>query len=163
MMFGWIIQHIIGNIPAEFWALIAGLGAVAYFFSGFLSAVPFVQAKLTSVAVKYLGFATMLFGVFMLGSAGVTAVWKHELEAMAEKVAEAEVKSGKVNTVIKEKIVKEVKIIKENTNANNQAIEAQRDSINAECRLSDTAWMLYNQSTKNAVAPGSSRALSTSK
>jgi hypothetical protein len=156
-MFAWIINHIIANIPTWIWQFIAVAGGLAYFFSGFISAVPFVQSKLTGTAVKYAGFATMLFGVFMLGSAGVTAVWQEKIKQAEAKIAEAQIQSTQANVVIKEKIVKQVKIIKENTDANYQAIEAQRDSINAECRLSDNVWMLYNRSTQNAVAGGTNR------
>jgi hypothetical protein len=52
-------------------------------------------------------------------------------------------------------VVETVKIIKENTNANNQAIEANRTAINSVCKLSDTAWMLYNRASQNGVAKSS--------
>lgn len=162
-MFNWIVQHIIGSIPAWVWMLVAGSGGVAYFFSGLIAIIPTIHFKIASITVKYIGFAILLFGVFMLGGEGVTTVWQEQIKEMAAKVAEAENKSEKVNTVIKEKIVKKIQIVKENTDANNQAIETKRDSINAECKLSDDAWMLYNRGAKNAVASGSSRARSTGK
>jgi Zn finger protein HypA/HybF involved in hydrogenase expression len=159
--FGWVIETAILIMPAWAWLAISAAGVVLYYASGLISAFP--QFKPYALVIKILGVLAMFGGVFMYGGEGVSAIWQEQIKEMAAKVAEAEAKSGKVNTVIREKVVKEIQIIKETTNANNQAIEARRDSINAECRLSDDAWMLYNQSTKNAVAPGSNRALGTSK
>jgi hypothetical protein len=162
-MYTWIIEHIIGSIPVWVWTFVAGAGAAAYFLSGIIAKIPTPYTKTLSIVTKYSGMFALLFGIFMCGGAGVTAVLQKQIKEANARVERAEAESKKVNTVIREKVVTQIQIVKEKTNANNQAIETKRDSINAECKLSDDAWMLYNQSTKNAVAPGSGRARSTSK
>jgi hypothetical protein len=155
-MFTWIIEHIIGAIPVWIWTFVAGGGAAAYFMSKFVPA-PY------SLIVKLFSVAALLFGVFMCGGAGVTAVLQKQIQEANAKIEAAEAKSAKVNTVIQERVVTQIQIVKEKTDANNQAIEAKRDSINAECKLSDDAWMLYNNATKNALAASAGRANSTGK
>jgi len=113
--------------------------------------------------VKFLGAVMLLGGVFMYGGEGVSAIWQEQIKEANARVEAAEAKSAKVNTVIKEKIVTEIQIIKEQADANNRDIEAKRDSINAECKLSDDAWMLYNNASKNALAGSAGRVKSTGK
>ena len=155
-MFSWLIEHIIANIPVWIWTFVAGGGAVAYFLSKFIPAQYGLIARL-------IGIVAVLFGVFMCGGSGVTAVWQQQIKEANARIEAAEAKSAKVNTVIQERVVTQIQIVKEKTDANNQAIEAKRDSINAECKLSDDAWMLYNNATKNALAGSSGRANNTGK
>lgn len=160
-MFGWLIENAILLMPAWAWLAIAGAGIALYYVSGFITAWP--QFKPYGLLLKVTGIIAMFSGVFMYGGEGVSAIWQEQIKEANARVAVAEAKSAQVNTVIREKIVKEVQIVKEKTDANNQAIEAKRDSINAECKLSDDAWMLYNNASKNALAGSSSRANNTGK
>ena len=162
-MFSWIIQNIIGSLPVWVWTFVAGTGVAAYFVSGFIAGFPSPQLKMLSVTVKYSGLAAIVFGVFMCGGSGVTAVWQAEIKRANEQVVIAEKKAADANNAIKEKVITKIEIVKEKANANNQAIEANRSAINAECKLSDTAWVLYNRAVKNEVAGSTSRTTTTSK
>jgi hypothetical protein len=160
-MFGWLIEHAILLMPAWAWLAIAGSGIALYYVSGLITAWP--QFKPYGMLVKVLGAVMLLGGVFMYGGEGVSAIWQEQIKEANAKVEAAEAKSAKVNTVIREKIVTEIQIIKEKADANNRDIEAKRDIINAECKLSDDAWMLYNNASKNALAGSSGRAKSAGK
>ena len=162
-MFGWIVEHIIGNLPVWVWTFVTGAGVAAYFVSGFIARFPGPQLKMLSIVVKYSGLASVVFGVFMCGGSGVTAVWQDEVRQANEQIAVAEKKAVDANSIIREKIVTKIEIVKEKVNANNQAIEASRSAINAECKLSDDAWMLYNRAVKNEVAGSTSRTATTSR
>ena len=162
-MYTWIIEHIIGSIPVWVWTFVAGAGAAAYFLSGIIAKIPTPYTKTLSIVTKYSGMFALLFGIFMCGGSGVNAVWQQQIKEANARIEAAEAKSAKVNTVIQERVVTQIQIVKEKTNANNQAIETKRDIINAECKLSDDAWMLYNNATKNALAASSGRANNTGK
>ena len=162
-MFGWIIQHLIGSLPVWVWTFVAGAGVAAYFVSGFIARFPSPQLKVLAITVKYSGLAAVVFGVFMCGGSGVTAVWQAEIKDANERAVVAEKKAADANSIIREKIVTKIEIVKEKVNANNQAIEASRGAINAECKLSDNAWVLYNRAVKNEVAGSTSRTTTTSK
>jgi hypothetical protein len=161
LMFGWLIENSIVIMPAWAWLVIAVTGFIMYHVGGFISAFP--QFKPYALMFKILGVLAMFGGVFMYGGEGVSAIWQEQIIAANARAERAEAESKKVNTVIRKKVVTQIQIVKEKTDANNQAIEVRRDNINAECRLSDDAWMLYNRASKNAVASGSRRANSTGK
>ena len=163
LMFGWIIEHAILLMPAWAWIAIAVAGVIIHYLSGFISVMLMPQFKPYALLLKVIGIVAMFGGVFMYGGEGVSAIWQEQIKAANAKVEAAEAKSAKVNTVIQERVVTQIQIVKEKTDANNQAIEAKRDSINAECKLSDDAWMLYNNATKNALAASSGRANNTGK
>jgi len=161
LMFGWLIEHAILLMPAWAWLAISAAGAVIYYFSALITAWP--QFKPYGMLIKVVGAVMLLGGVFMYGGEGVSAIWQEQIKEANARVAAAEAKSAKVNTVIQEKIVTQVQIVKEKTDANNRDIEAKRSTINAECKLSDDAWMLYNNASKNALAASAGRANSTGK
>jgi lipopolysaccharide export LptBFGC system permease protein LptF len=163
MMISWLIEHTLLILPTWFWFATAGVGAVLYFFSGFISAIPFAQARVAGVSIRYIGLAVLLGGVYLTGGAGVTALWQAEIKQANEKIAAAEQQAENVNTALKEKIVTKIQIVKEKVDANSQAIEAKRDQINADCRLSDDAWVLYNRAVKNEVARSTSGTTATSR
>ena len=45
-----------------------------------------------------------------------------------------------------------IKVIEGKTNEIYVEVEAKRNDINAGCKLSDDAWMLYNRATQNAFS-----------
>jgi hypothetical protein len=138
--------------------MVACAGAVLYFFSGFIQAIPFAQARLAGISIKYIGLALLLSGVYLTGGASITALWQAEVNRVNEQVVIAEKKAADANNAIKEKVITKIEIVKEKVNANSQAIEASRSAINAECKLSDTAWVLYNRAVEPKISRGPSSA-----
>jgi hypothetical protein len=110
-MLTWIIEHTLLLLPTWFWFVISGVGAVLYFFSGFIQAIPFAQAKLAGYSIKYIGLALLLGGIYLTGGAGVTALWKAEVKEMEAKVAKAEQESATANTQIQTVIQEKTKVI----------------------------------------------------
>ena len=102
--------------------------------------------------IKSLGSILLLLGIFFEGGYGVEMSYRAKIADMQAKIKIAEQQSKEVNTKIETKIVERVKVIKEKTNGINIDIEKKRDSINAECKLSDDAWLFYNRSVKNVLA-----------
>ena len=162
-MITWLIEHTLLLLPAGFWFVVAGAGAVLYFFSRFVQAIPWAQARLAGLSIKYIGLALLLGGVYLSGGAGITALWQAEIKAANERIVAAEQRAADANVAIKQKIVTKIQIVKEKVYENNQAIEAKRESINAECKLSDDAWVLYNRAVKNEVAGSPSGTTATSR
>jgi len=147
-MFTWLIEHTLLLLPTWFWFAIAGAGAVLYFFSGFIQAIPFAQARLAGLSVKYIGLALLLGGIYLSGGAGVTALWKAEVKEMQDKIATAEAKSAQVNTVIKTQVVEKIKLVKDTQVIIQNRIVEKEKIIDAECKVAPEAISILNDAAK---------------
>jgi hypothetical protein len=148
-MLTWVIEHTLLLLPTWFWFVVSGVGAVLYFFSGFIQAIPFAQAKLAGYSIKYIGLALLLGGIYLTGGAGVTALWKAEAEALKAKVAVSEEKSkeanSKLNSALKEKnkVVKEVQVVIK------ERIKEVETKIDAQCVIAPEAISILNDAARN--------------
>lgn len=138
-MFTWLVEHTLLLLPTWFWFAVAGAGAVLYFCSSFIQAIPFAQAKLAGMSIKYTGLALLLGGVYLTGGAGVTALWKSEVSEMQDKIAIAEAKSKEVNVVIQKEYVDRVKTIKDIQVVVQEKIIKDSAIIDAGCKVAPEA------------------------
>lgn len=113
--------------------------------------------------VKAIGSLLLLVGIFFEGGYGVEMMWRAKAEEMQKQIDVAEQKSKDANVKLSQALKDKTIIIKEKVIQNAKQIESNRTVINSECKLSDTAWMLYNGSIKNEVAGSTTRNPATSK
>ena len=144
-MLTWLIEHTLLLLPTWFWFIVSGAGAVLYFFSSFIQAIPFAQAKLAGLSVKYIGLTLLLGGIYLSGGAGVTALWKAEVKEMQDKIAVAEAKSATVNTQIETKVVEKVKLIHDTQVVVQDRIVKEAAQMDAECKVDASAISILNQ------------------
>jgi len=138
-MFTWLIEHTLLLLPTWVWFAVAGSGAVLYFFSGFIQAIPFAQAKLAGYSIKYIGLALLLGGVYLTGGAGVTALWQQEIVEANAKIEAAEAKSKETNIVIQKQFVDRVKTVREVQLQVQEKIVRDTQIIDAECKVAPEA------------------------
>lgn len=138
-MFTWLIEHTLLLLPTWFWFVISGIGAGLYFFSGFIQAIPFAQAKLAGMSIKYIGLALLLGGVYLTGGAGVTALWQREIKEANAKIEAAEAKSKETNIIIQKEYVDRVKTVKELQVQVQEQITKDAAKIDAECKVAPEA------------------------
>jgi hypothetical protein len=133
--------------------LIFVLGLVATFASSIMQRLPFISNY--GNLIKPIGMIILALGLFLEGSWWNQRGWNEKIADLEQKIVVAETKSKETNIQIQKEVIEKIKIVKEKVYENNQAIEAKRSAINAECKLSDDAWVLYNRATQNGVASGS--------
>jgi hypothetical protein len=141
--------------------LIFGAGVIGILAGTFLSKVPFVSQYGT--LIKIVSNVLFVVGLFLEGGLQTELAWREKVAELQAKIEIAQQQSKETNAKIENKVADKVKTIKDNVNANRQIIEENRTSINAECKLSDTAWMLYNSASQNALARSTSNSAGTSK
>jgi hypothetical protein len=108
-MLTWIIEHVLLALPAWVWYAVSGIGAVIYFLSGIISA--FLPTAPYAGIVKIIGGILLLAGVYLIGGAGVTALWQSEIKEMQNKVTQAEQKSATANSQLQTLIKEKTKVI----------------------------------------------------
>lgn len=137
-------------IPTWVYHLFLVVGIAGLLASLFLSFIPFVTKY--SIPLKLISVGIIVMGVWFEGLNYANDYWKLKSAELEIQLATAQAKAAEVNTQIVEKIVVKHKIIKEKSDVIAQKIESRRDAINAECKLSDDAWVLYNAATQNEVS-----------
>jgi hypothetical protein len=105
-----------------------------------------------------LGIVLLVVGVFFEGGYATEMSYRARIAEMQAKIKEAEVKSAKANEKLAAEVSKNKELIKEKVNRNAKDIEAKREAINAECKLSDDAWVLYNRAIEPKISRGPSSA-----
>jgi hypothetical protein len=134
-MFTWLIEHTLLLLPTWFWFLVSGAGAVLYFCSGFILAIPFAQARLAGVSIKYIGLGLLLGGVYLTGGAGVTELWQQQVKESNARVEVAEAKSKEENVLIQKVYIERVKTVKDVQVVVQERIVKDAAKIDAECKL----------------------------
>ena len=141
--------------------IIFSVGVTGIIVGAFLSKVSFVNQY--GVLIKIVSNILFVVGLFLEGGLQTELAWREKVADLQKKIEIAQQQSKETNAKIEQKVAEKVKNIKDNVNANRQTIENNRASINAECKLSDTAWLLYNSASQNAVAGSTVKPTATSK
>ena len=76
-------------------------------------------------------------------------MWRDRVAAMEEKVAAAEVKSAKTNTVIQKVYVDKVKVVKDTQYVIQERIKEVEKLIDKDCRVAPEAVDIHNDAAKN--------------
>jgi hypothetical protein len=141
--------------------IIFGAGVIGIIAGAFLTKIPFISQY--GSLIKIVSNVLFVVGLFLEGGLQTELAWRKKVAEMQAKIEIAQQQSKETNAKIEKKVAEKIKNIKDNVNANQQIIEKNRSAINAECKLSDTAWLLYNGATQNAVAGSTSEPAGTSK
>ena len=144
----WILQWAIHGLVI--------LGLLLTFVGSLVRFIPIIQPY--ALVGRQLGIVLLVIGVFFEGGYATEMSYRARIAEMQAKIKEAEIKSAKANEKLAAEVSKNKELIKEKVNKNAKDIEAKREAINAECKLSDDAWVLYNRAIEPKVSRSSSSA-----
>ena len=144
----WILQWAIHGLVI--------LGLVLTFIGSLVRFIPIIQPY--ALVGRQLGIVLLVIGVFFEGGYATEMSYRARIAEMQAKIKEAEIQSAKANEKLASEVSKNKVLIKEKVNRNAKDIEAKREAINAECKLSDDAWVLYNRAVEPKISRGSSSA-----
>ena len=128
--------------------LLAGIiGLVAGFVLQF---IPFVsQYKLP---IQIVSIILTVAGVWYEGGIAKDAEYKAKIAELERRVSVAEAKGEVVNTVIQEKVVEKIKVVKQNVYITREVIkEVAGEQLNAVCTLPNSTVSLHNSASRNEV------------
>jgi len=144
----WILQWAIHGLVI--------FGLVLTFIGSLVKFIPVIQPY--ALVGRQLGIVLLVIGVFFEGGYATEMSYRARIAEMQAKIKEAEIQSAKANEKLAYEVSKNKELIKEKVNRNAKDIEAKREAINAECKLSDDAWVLYNRAVEPKVSRGPSSA-----
>jgi hypothetical protein len=132
-------------------------GAIGLVLGTVLKNVPFISEY--GAIIKGVSVLLLIAGVYFYGGIGVEKEWRAKVEDLQKKIAEAEVKSEQVNTVIQTKVVEKIKVVKETRDANIQIVEKVVTKYDNMCTLSNAAIVLHDSASKNVVSSSTGAAV----
>jgi hypothetical protein len=126
-------------------------GVALYIASKLVKWIPLMgQYKLPAELV---GVVLLVVGAYFYGGHGVQQAWLARVAELEAKVKIAEEKSQQVNTVIQEKVVTKIKVVKENVYVNREIIkEVAGKQLDASCSLPKSTVSLHDSASRNEVA-----------
>ena len=122
-------------------------GLIATLVSFFIKFIPFVNSY--KLPIQILGIVLLAIGLFFKGGYSTEMMWRDRVAAMEEKVAAAEVKSAKTNTVIQKVYVDKVKVVKDTQYVIQERIKEVEKLIDKDCRVAPEAVDIHNDAAKN--------------
>ena len=151
----WIVSLIPDSIFVWITYLLFGLGFALYLASKLVAWIPLMgQYKLPS---ELGGVVLLVVGAYLFGSYGTEMVWRERVAELEAKVKVAEEKSQQVNTVIQEKVVTKIKVVKENVYVNKEIIkEVVGKQLDSQCTLPNSVVSLHDSASRNEVSRGAS-------
>ena len=99
--------------------------------------------------IQVVGILALGAGLYMKGGYSVEMEWRDRVAELEAKVAAAEAKSQQVNTVIQERVVTQVKKIKEVQYKNREVIKQVEKIIDRDCTVPPEAIDILNAAARN--------------
>jgi len=147
---GWMLSLIPDSLFVWIYYIILTAGVTLYIASKLVKWIPMIgQYKLPAELV---GVVLLVVGAYFYGGHGVQQAWLARVAELEAKVKVAEEKSQQVNTVIQEKIVTKIKVVKENVYVNREIIkEVAGKQLDAQCTLPKSTISLHDSASRNEV------------
>ena len=148
---GWMLSLIPDTLFIWIYYIMLTLGVGLYVASKLIKWLPMMgQYKLPAELV---GVVLLVVGAYFYGGYGVQSAWLARVAELEAKVKIAEEKSQQVNTVIQEKVVTKIKVVKENVYVNREIIkEVAGKQLDASCSLPKSTVSLHDSASRNEVA-----------
>ena len=147
----WLMSLAWSVIPDGFivWVINTVLltGLVATLVSFFIKFIPFVNSY--KLPIQILGIVLLAIGLFFKGGYATEIMWRERVAAMEEKIAAAEVKSAKTNTIIQKVYVDKVKVVRDTQYVIQERIKEVEKLIDKDCRVAPEAVDIHNDAAKN--------------
>jgi len=99
--------------------------------------------------LQVVGVLALALGLYFKGGFEVEQQWRDRVASMEAKVAAAEAKSKEVNTVIQERVVTQIKKIKEVEYKNREVIKQVEKIIDKDCTVPPEAIDILNAAARN--------------
>ena len=147
---GWMLSLIPDTLFIWIYYIMLTLGVGLYVASKLVKWLPMMgQYKLPAELV---GVVLLVVGAYFYGGHSVQSAWLARVAELEAKVKIAEEKSQQVNTVIQEKVVTKIKVVKENVYVNREIIkEVAGKQLDAQCTLPKSTVSLHDSASRNEV------------
>ena len=141
-------------LPDSFILLIVyvlmGLGALGILLGFFIRFIPWINIYRTPIQI--VSIVLFCSGVYWYGGYTTEMIWREQVAALEQQVADSEKKSVETNTVIKKVYIDRIKVVKQDVVVVQEKIREVQKIIDQDCRVAPEAINLLNEAAKSRKA-----------
>lgn len=138
---------ILNFLPEWLWPLLLVVGIAGYTIGHFSYYFPLIRPQ--ALLIKIVSCTVIASTIFILGMQYTNQIWKQAAAELQAKIAAAEEKAAQVNTVIEEKLVTQVKVVKVQGETVTKFIDREVVKYDSECKVPPTLVKALNLSAKD--------------
>jgi hypothetical protein len=138
-------------LPDSFILLIVyalmGLGALGILLGFLIRFIPWINIYRTPIQI--VSIVLFCSGVYWYGGYTTEMIWREQVAALQQQVADSEKKSVETNTVIKKVYIDRIKVVKQDVVVVQEKIREVQKIIDQDCRVAPEAINLLNEAAKS--------------
>lgn len=134
-------------LPEWLWPLLLVAGIAGYVIGHFSYYLPPIRPH--ALIFKIVGCTIVAVCIFIMGMNYANQKWKQAAAELQTKIAVAEAKAGVVNTVIEEKLVTKVEVVKVQGDTVTKFIDREVVKYDSTCTIPPTLVDALNMSAKD--------------
>lgn len=134
-------------LPDWFWPLLLVAGIAGYVIGHFSYYWPLIRPH--ALVLKIVSGIVVAITIFVLGMQHANQTWERAAAELQTKIAVAEAKSQVVNTVIEEKLVTKVEVVKVRGDTITEYIDREVVRYDSQCKVPDVFVDAHNQAAKD--------------
>lgn len=135
------------EFPEYFYHIILGIGILGTLAGFVLNFIPFI--KQYSFPVQVISIIVLTLGVYLEGGLSVKDELDKDVADLKVKLAEAEAKSEKINTIIVTRVLTKREIVKEKGNTIIEYVDREVVKYNDRCEIPKEAITAHNAAALN--------------
>jgi hypothetical protein len=124
-----------------------GLGALGILLGFFIRFIPWINIYRTPIQI--VSIVLFCSGVYWYGGYTTEMIWREQVAALQQQVADSEKKSVETNTVIKKVYIDRIKVVKQDVVVVQEKIREVQKIIDQDCRVAPEAINLLNEAAKS--------------
>lgn len=141
-------------LPDSFILLIVyalmGMGALGILLGFFIRFIPWINIYRTPIQI--VSIVLFCSGVYWYGGYTTEMIWREQVAALEQQVADSEKKSVETNTVIKKVYIDRIRVVKQDVVVVQEKIREVQKIIDQDCRVAPEAINLLNEAAKSRKA-----------
>jgi hypothetical protein len=113
----------------------------------FIRFIPWINIYRTPIQI--VSIVLFCSGVYWYGGYTTEMIWREQVAALQQQVADSEKKSVETNTVIKKVYIDRIKVVKQDVVVVQEKIREVQKIIDQDCRVAPEAINLLNEAAKS--------------
>lgn len=136
-------------LPDWVFMAVLGVGVAGYIISFILRKLP--PTRLYAIPVSVLSIALIAAGVYFTGGRITQRAWEAKVKELTEKVTELENRGEKITTVVQERVVKKLEIVRIPGNEIVKYVDREIVKYDSKCDIPTEVVKAHNAAAQNKV------------